>query len=97
MFITFDFISLLLQAIGGGIASSSDIPSDVDLGVNIMIAGLAYQVFSLAIYIICWAEFSFRVRRATEAEKEPAFAEFRRSFKFRAFEICKFSQLQIDY
>ncbi|CAM1503135.1 Fc.00g079110.m01.CDS01 [Cosmosporella sp. VM-42] len=59
-FCTCDFISLALQAAGGGIASSADTASLTDTGKNIMLAGLAFQVFSLALFAICGSDFAFR-------------------------------------
>ncbi|KAF7873873.1 hypothetical protein EAF04_002545 [Stromatinia cepivora] len=64
IFCTCDIISLVLQAAGGGIASSAKTTTDSDLGKNIMLAGLAFQVFSLILFAILCAEFAWRVRCA---------------------------------
>jgi hypothetical protein len=62
VFCTCDFISLVLQAAGGGIASSADTPSLQDIGKDIMLAGLSFQVCSLILFTICGIDFAFCVR-----------------------------------
>lgn len=92
-FITCDFVSLVLQAVGGAIASIAD-PTDkatIDLGVHIMVAGLAFQVFSLALFMGLWGEFVVRMWRCEEGDKNVAFNGLRRSFVFRAFQISLFA------
>lgn len=64
IFVTLDFISLVLQAAGGAIASSSDESKDVDMGVNIMIAGLAFQVFSLLMFYAVLGRIHFTVKKS---------------------------------
>ena len=64
IFITLDFISLLLQAAGGAIASIANDKKTSDLGVNVMIAGLAFQVFSIIVFSALCADFGFRVWKA---------------------------------
>ncbi|KAJ8062703.1 hypothetical protein OCU04_009223 [Sclerotinia nivalis] len=64
IFCTCDIISLVLQAVGGAIASLANTLSQSDLGKNIMLAGLAFQVFSLILFTILCADFAWRVRRA---------------------------------
>lgn len=84
-----DFISLLLQAAGGAIAASSDTVKDTDLGVNIMIAGLSFQVVSLVLFIGLCCDFAWRVRKTGERGLNERFGVLRESTKFRAFLICE--------
>lgn len=68
IFITSDFICLVLQAAGGAIASLSGGTSEQarassQMGINIMIAGLALQVVSLVIFIAGCVDFWIRVTR----------------------------------
>lgn len=64
IFVAFDFLALLLQGTGGGIAATSNNNRALgDAGVNIMIAGLAWQVASLAIFIALCADFAWRLRK----------------------------------
>jgi len=92
-FITCDFISLVLQAVGGAIASIAD-PTDKatqDLGVHIMVAGLAFQVFSLALFMVLWGEFIVRMWRCEEGDKNVAFNRLCASFVFKAFQVSLFT------
>ncbi|KAI1193689.1 RTA1 like protein-domain-containing protein [Nemania serpens] len=63
IFVTFDIIALILQGAGGGIAATADTKEMVDLGVHVMIAGLAFQVFSLVVFSGLCADFAWRLRR----------------------------------
>ncbi|KAL9117753.1 MAG: hypothetical protein Q9187_005708 [Circinaria calcarea] len=83
-FMTFDFLSLLLQAIGGAIASTAETESDIDIGIDIMIAGLSWQVVSLVLFIALCSEFAWRVYKRTGG-LEPAFESLRRTRGFKAF------------
>ena len=58
-----DFISLVLQALGGALASMADTRDQSDLGKNIMLAGLGFQVFSLILFTLCAGEFALRVMK----------------------------------
>jgi len=62
IFVTFDFISLVLQGAGGGVAATADNDKAMnDMGVNIMIAGLAFQVISLVIFSCLCCDFAWRL------------------------------------
>lgn len=63
IFCSCDLFSLILQAAGGGIASGATTQSQNQMGINIMIAGLSFQVFSLALFAVCCAEFAYRLWR----------------------------------
>ncbi|KAK9318379.1 RTA1 like protein-domain-containing protein [Lipomyces starkeyi] len=63
VFCTCDFISLLLQAIGGAIASIANDYNTTQLGIHIMIAGLSFQVFSLVLFVILCGDFALRLWR----------------------------------
>jgi hypothetical protein len=92
LFMTCDFLSLLLQAAGGAIASAANTKSTSDIGVNIMITGLSFQVVSLALFMSLCLEFAWRVLRASSTKRNPHFAGLRASFKFKAFLYCNFSR-----
>lgn len=57
-----DMVSLVLQAAGGGIASSGNTSSLVSIGKNIMLAGLGFQVLSLTLFAVCGIDFAIRAR-----------------------------------
>ncbi|KAI5287065.1 hypothetical protein KEM54_006271 [Ascosphaera aggregata] len=71
IFIPCDIISLVLQGAGGGIAATAiDSGSNPNPGTNVMIAGLAWQVFTLLIFIMLITDFGIRStlrRRKTRA------------------------------
>lgn len=95
IFIPCDVISLILQAAGGGISASAGTDKDLaNLGTNIMIAGLAFQVFTLTVFIILAADFFFRtwsrMRSLGSAALDPRNAALRGSRAFRSF-LCALS------
>lgn len=57
---TADIISLVLQAIGGGWAASSDppVPSAAN---NLMLAGIAFQLAVMIIFVLIGIDFCWRV------------------------------------
>jgi hypothetical protein len=66
---TCDFICLVLQAVGGAITSVTDgqdqsAKNTRQMGVNIMIAGLAFQVVSLGAFMAYAALYAWRWRAA---------------------------------
>lgn len=66
LFISSDFVSLMLQSAGGAIASTADTHSTEQEGVHIMVAGLAFQVFSLFAFGSLCLDFYFRLRSRSE-------------------------------
>jgi hypothetical protein len=82
LFIAGDFIALLLQAAGGGIAASTT-GSTQQTGINIMIAGVSWQVFSLVVFAALCTHFALRVRRARSLDFNPQYDVLRSSRSFR--------------
>jgi hypothetical protein len=64
VFCTCDFICLILQALGGAIASTANTESSSNLGKNLMLAGLIFQDVSLALFAIACTDFFLRVRKS---------------------------------
>lgn len=63
VFISSDIVALLLQAAGGAMASiSAPGSSSQQTGIDIMVAGVAWQVFSLAVFALLSFDFFLRVR-----------------------------------
>ncbi|KAH8690283.1 putative RTA1 domain protein [Talaromyces proteolyticus] len=85
LFITCDIIALLLQAAGGGIASSANTKSLTDIGINIMVAGVSWQVFSLALFGALCCDFVIRVRGAPPSSLNVQFEDLRRRKSFYYF------------
>ncbi|TGO44912.1 hypothetical protein BOTNAR_0722g00030 [Botryotinia narcissicola] len=71
VFITFDILSLLLQAIGGGIAASAgENEKTRDLGTNLMIAGIVWQVFTLIVFAALVIDYVLRTRKSWDRVPE---------------------------
>ncbi|KAG4426423.1 hypothetical protein IFR04_000305 [Cadophora malorum] len=62
IFVGGDVLSFLAQSAGGGMLGKAKKQSDVDLGENIIIAGLAIQVLFFGLFVIVSAIFHFRIR-----------------------------------
>ncbi|KAI4171526.1 MAG: hypothetical protein LQ348_006919 [Seirophora lacunosa] len=77
IFIPCDIISLLLQSVGGALSTTSDGSSDA--AVNVSIAGLSFQVFTLLVFISLTLEYAWRWQRARKASavKEPLSRRFK--------------------
>lgn len=65
VFVSFDFISLLLQSIGGSMTATADTKTVVDKGINVMLGGLSIQIVSLLFFMGIWLEFTIRKHRET--------------------------------
>ncbi|KAG2412267.1 hypothetical protein HFD88_009824 [Aspergillus terreus] len=65
VFCTCDVISLVIQAIGGGLASveSNKINGNTAPGTHIMVAGIVFQMFSITVFVVCAADHVRRVLR----------------------------------
>ncbi|KAL8931468.1 MAG: hypothetical protein Q9216_007193, partial [Gyalolechia sp. 2 TL-2023] len=68
IFIPCDILSLVLQSLGGALSSTSEGGSSA--AVNVSIAGLSFQVFTLLVFIALALEFSFRWWKARRAEPQ---------------------------
>jgi len=101
IFIPCDIASLVLQALGGGIASAKTHQNeDPTVGNNIMIAGLAFQVLTLLIFIVLALDFAIRticrIRRLGQDALDPRHAKLRDSWQFKGFLVTlSFSTLCI--
>jgi len=82
---TADFISLVLQGAGGGLAATADDNTGSDAGRNIMIAGVVFQVVALGAFMLLWGEFGWRLHKTPESERDVRFIELRATKKFKWF------------
>lgn len=85
---TSDFISLVLQGAGGGLAATANDHSASDTGRAIMVAGVVFQVVSLLIFMGLWLEFLFHLRKTSESAKTVHFIELRNTKKFTLFQYA---------
>ncbi|KAL4878073.1 RTA1 like protein-domain-containing protein [Aspergillus karnatakaensis] len=63
VFVSCDVLALILQSVGGALTSTAEDDDGRDVGVSIMIAGLAFQVAALTLFITLAIEFAIRYRR----------------------------------
>ncbi|KAF7198432.1 Efflux pump himE [Pseudocercospora fuligena] len=87
IFISCDVFSIILQAIGGGIASASSTTTILRVGDNVMITGLAVQVATMIAFAILAADYGFAVRR-NKHRLNPETETLRSSRKFKLFLIA---------
>ncbi|KKY23445.1 putative rta1 domain [Phaeomoniella chlamydospora] len=85
LFITFDFVALVLQAVGGAIASTADTHTTSQQGIHLMVAGVAWQVASLFIFSILCLDFFLRVRRISSDSYNPHFSHLRSTKQHKYF------------
>ncbi|KAL6716607.1 hypothetical protein ACLMJK_006174 [Lecanora helva] len=67
IFCTADVISLVVQAVGGGIASnaSSEVNGNTKPGTDIMVAGILFQMASIIIFCVLGVNFLIKTRNDT--------------------------------
>ncbi|OJD14575.1 hypothetical protein AJ78_05093 [Emergomyces pasteurianus Ep9510] len=93
IFIPCDILALALQGAGGGLASSADPgTAGADLGTDLMIAGVVWQVVILFVFILLAVDFAIRtLRRLRSVGTEALDAKYitlRSSFAFRGFLVA---------
>ncbi|KAL8916347.1 MAG: hypothetical protein Q9208_008571 [Pyrenodesmia sp. 3 TL-2023] len=69
IFIPCDILSLVLQSVGGALSSTSE--GDSSAAVNVSIAGLSFQVFTLLVFIALTFEYAYRWQKARRATPSP--------------------------
>ena len=91
IFITCDIFSIALQGAGGGIAATAEATDPIfDVGNNLTIAGLAFQVATLVIFGILASEYLIRTLLKHRQELNPATETLRRSKTFKGFLLAIF-------
>ncbi|KAK9333454.1 RTA1 like protein-domain-containing protein [Lipomyces starkeyi] len=77
VFISLDLVSIVLQALGGGMAATALVQNkNVNTGTHIMVAGLAFQVFATAVFMLCWLDFYWTRRNRRALRLTSYVAEF---------------------
>lgn len=90
-FITCDITSLILQAVGGALTSMADTPAEITQGTDILTAGLALQVVGMAIFLLIWALFAWRLHKTVpEEQRNPKLASIRRGWTWTGFQPAMF-------
>lgn len=96
IFVSCDLLSLVLQAIGGGMAATARDSKGSRRGVNIMIAGLISQVITMTLFLALWGDFAFRTRRAKlsgslSRTQPPLYDQLRSNRNFTRFQWSLFA------
>ena len=66
IFVSFDLLSIIIQAVGGGLASSAggkDPPGNTKPGTHTMLAGIIIQLVSMSCFSLLWIIFLWRAQR----------------------------------
>ena len=85
IFIGCDLLSLVLQGVGGGMAAAADFGSDMqDVGTDLMLAGVIWQVVCLTFFGYFLGEYLFRTYRHRKEISSQAMELFCDT-KFRLF------------
>ena len=85
VFIGCDLFSLISQGVGGGIAATADFGSDLqDIGTNLMLAGVIFQVVCLSFFGYFLGEYALRTYRHRN-ELTPESVGLLHDTKFRLF------------
>ncbi|KAL8937646.1 MAG: hypothetical protein Q9211_003580 [Gyalolechia sp. 1 TL-2023] len=84
IFIGCDLLSLILQGAGGGTAATADTQSVQDIGSNLMITGIVWQVVTLAVFAVLAGDFFLRVYRNRSNLTQSA-SELLRTTRFKLF------------
>ncbi|KAI7118383.1 hypothetical protein KC352_g33568, partial [Hortaea werneckii] len=87
IFISCDVFSIVLQAVGGACAAAAETDALLNAGDNIMITGLATQVFTLVVFGLLAADYGVAVYRHRH-ELNPATVELRQSLRFKLFIVA---------
>ena len=81
-FISCDVLSLVLQAVGGALADTAGNDHDLSqTGVDIMIAGLSFQVASLTVFVALCSDFAWSVRKHRSLQRPKLLRCSERRFK----------------
>lgn len=84
IFITFDILALILQGAGGGIAATANDPNMLNVGDDLMMTGISWQVATLLVFGTMVGDYAFR-RLRDPAPLSPAAEAKKKSVKFRVF------------
>lgn len=86
IFCSCDFIALVLQGGGGGMAATANTKSQSDNGTHIMLGGLIFQVISLLIFLCLAFEYGWTFMKRTAHRELPASLQaLKHSRRFQCF------------
>jgi len=107
IFIACDVISLVIQAAGGGLAATALTANESsESGTHVMVAGLAFQVFSMSIYIFLFLQFFHKIKFYNHKQHKelelncqfnPEFEHLRSNHLFKIFPYVIFTAVIFVY
>lgn len=90
IFIICDIVSLVIQAIGGGAAGSAVTENkSTATGTHIFVAGLAFQVASMSVFLVMWFHLLYKIYISTR-KKHANVTKF-------SWSLLKIPQCELDY
>ncbi|KEZ43456.1 Parasitic phase-specific protein PSP-1 [Scedosporium apiospermum] len=69
VFIPCDIVSLVLQALGGALSCTGATEHDINVGEDISLAGLIFQVVTLVTFCVAFADYVLRARRSSSRDR----------------------------
>jgi hypothetical protein len=102
IFIACDVISLAIQAAGGGTAAGAlTVYESADNGTHIMVGGLAFQVFTMSIFMCLFLDFLWKIKYMRKGhddmEFNPKYAHLRERKMFKWFPVVIFIGVILVY
>jgi len=88
MFISSDVFSLILQAAGGALADTANTVDASWQGIDIMVAGLSFQVVSLTVFAALSFDVAWKVRKGRDPQKPLRLSCSERRFHGFLFGMC---------
>lgn len=70
IFCTFDVVSLVIQAVGGGMAATAPNLKGANLGAHIILVGIVLQVVVIILYTFCGVEYYLRYSKDSPVRAE---------------------------
>ncbi|KAJ7615912.1 RTA1-like protein [Roridomyces roridus] len=92
LFLCCDFISLVIQGIGGGMAARAVAKHiNPEKGGHVMLAGIIFQLITITVYAFCAGEFVFRYARSKPISASPAVAKQERPILTQRMKILLYA------
>ncbi|KAI0463192.1 hypothetical protein LJB42_003212 [Komagataella kurtzmanii] len=95
IFIVCDVVSIIIQAVGGGMAASAAANyENADTGTHIMVAGLAFQVASMTLFLYFWFDMCYSIYKVYRTSENPddefndKFKDIRQRPMFKTFPVA---------
>lgn len=82
IFIPCDIVSLILQATGGALSCVASTEDEIQVGVDISLAGLIFQVITLVVFCALFADYLIACKRSAVWDRIPGRVKVFLSFIF---------------